>query len=788
MRPGCRVRVRFRERRLIGIVVECVTETGFREPREFGGHLHTVEQVVDVDPVLSSTMISILRDTAREVLCPVGIALHSALPAGSAPRNVKGHAITPRGREAMRSAALRDPEQKLLAAVADGPRSVTALRRVGGDGTDAALDGLTRDGFLTTAGIEKPPRARGATKRMAALCPGIDLESALSNLARAPVQAALLRRIAEQAEIAVDSLQDESRDPGPALRSLVQRGLVEIQKRSAPRNVLGTALESGRSVTLTNDQADAIKPIADAVRGRRAETFLLHGVTGSGKTEVYLRVIAEALEQGRQALVLVPEITLTHQILARIRGRFGDNLAVLHSGLRPGERVEQWQRLQAGATPIAVGARSALFAPLENLGVIVIDEEHDTAYKNEEGFRYHARDLALRRASQAGCPVILGTATPSIETRYAADHGDTRRLVLAHRIGNRPLPAVSIVDLAAERERTSNRRRGILSPPLQQGIERIIAEGGQTLLLLNRRGFSTQVMCFDCGNAWRCEHCDITLVYHASDRRLRCHYCDYQIEPPDRCPHCGSGEAALMGFGTQRLEEEVRSQFPKARLARLDRDTAQRRGATEEILRSLREGELDIVIGTQIIAKGHDFPGVRLVGVVLADIGLHLPDFRAAERTFQLLTQVAGRAGREKAPGQVIIQTFSPDHYAIRPVRNHDYESFYAEELSHRSALRYPPFGWLVHAVISAEDESAAGAGAAQLAAALSSDEDESLELLGPAPCPLARLRGRYRFQLLVKAVDLELRQQAAARLVAAAEELPTGVTGSVDSNPMNML
>jgi len=323
---------------------------------------------------------------------------------------------------------------------------------------------------------------------------------------------------------------------------------------------------------------------------------------------------------------------------------------------------------------------------------------------------------------------------------------------------------------------------------LRQGIERILAEGGQTLLLLNRRGFSTQVMCFDCGNAWRCEHCDITLVYHASDRRLRCHYCDYQIDPPDRCPHCGADEAALMGFGTQRLEEEVRSLFPNVRIARLDRDTAQRRGTTEATLRGLRDGELDIVIGTQMIAKGHDFPGVRLVGVVLADIGLHLPDFRAAERTFQLLTQVAGRAGRESAPGEVIVQTFSPEHYAIQPVRNHDYESFYADELRHRAALQYPPFGRLVHAVVSAEDEKAAETSAAALAAAVTGVGDGTTELLGPAPCPLARLRGRYRFQLLVKTADVERWRSTARQLVAACESLPSGVSGSVDSNPMNML
>jgi primosomal protein N' (replication factor Y) len=327
----------------------------------------------------------------------------------------------------------------------------------------------------------------------------------------------------------------------------------------------------------------------------------------------------------------------------------------------------------------------------------------------------------------------------------------------------------------------------VLTRPLLRAISQTLDVGGQVLLLLNRRGFSTQVMCFDCGHAWRCQSCDITLVYHASDRRLRCHYCDYNIAPPTHCGQCGAEDAALLGIGTQRLEEEVRSFFPSARIERLDRDTAQRRGFTEGVLRRIRSNDLDIVIGTQMIAKGHDFPGVRLVGVVLADIGLHLPDFRAAERTFQLLTQVAGRAGRDRSPGRVLIQCFDPDHYAIRPVKTHDYETFYAEEMRHRAALGYPPYGMLVHAGISAEAEAAAAAGADALADAVRA-APEGIELLGPAPSPLARLRGRYRYQLLVKSPNPAPLRRAAEALVAAAATLPNGVSATVDSNPMNML
>jgi len=782
--PGCRVQVRLRDRHLTGVIV--TREHGSR----FRGQLLPIDKVVDPEPVLSATMLSILRDTARDVLCPIGIALASALPPGSAPTVAKGYAITPRGREALRTGALRGPARGLLEALAPAPRTAASLQRRPGGASAAALAELVRDGLAARVGVERRPAARATISRVASLRPGGEVEAAVANeLARAPLQAAVLRRVAQAGSATQEALRGEFRGAAASLRALVARGLVEVRSVATPRNVLGTALEPPRAVTLTADQADAVKPIVDAVRSGRTETFLLHGVTGSGKTEVYLRAIAEALARGRQALVLVPEITLTHQILARLRGRFGDGLAVLHSGLRPGERLEQWQRLRRGSTPIAVGARSALFAPLEKLGVIVIDEEHDTAYKNDEGFRYHARELAGRRAAAAGCPLILGSATPALETRRAADRGTLRRLVLAHRIGDRPLPAVQIVDLAREQERAPRGRRVILSRPLRQAMEQARAAGGQTLLLLNRRGFSTQVMCFDCGSAWRCENCDIALVYHATDRRLRCHYCDYSIGPPDHCSECGADETALLGIGTQRLEEEVRSHFPDSHIERLDRDTARRRGFTEDVLRRLRSRQIDVLIGTQMIAKGHDFPGVQLVGVILADIGLHLPDFRAAERTFQLLTQVAGRAGRDRSPGRVVIQTFAPDHYAIRPVRKHDYESFYAEEIRHRAALGYPPHGHLLHTAVSAENEEVVQRATETLAVVARQHADAAgTEVLGPAPCPLARLRGRFRYQLLVKAREAAPLLRMARSLARAATALPEGVTASVDVNPTNML
>ena len=783
-RPGCRVRVRVRERLLTGVIVE---RTGHPQ---FQGRLLPIECVVDLEPALSKAMLEMLREAATDLLCPLGIALATALPAGSAPRTAAGYAITRNGRAALAASAVTESDRSLLRALDRRPRTRTYLSKLGGA---RRLDAFERDGLVVRTYLLHPAAARFATIRTANVASGVDVEAAVATvLARAPQQAALLRRIAATREIPTRSLLGKFPDAARLLRRLADHGLVELGEKHAPCDVLGEPLEADCRVSLTPDQGACLEPIVDAIRQSRSETFLLHGVTGSGKTEIYLRAVGEALRAGRQALVMVPEISLTHQILARLRGRFGDELAVLHSGLRPGERLEQWERLRTGSTPIAVGARSALFAPLENLGVIVIDEEHDSAYKNDEGFRYHARDLARRRGKQSGCPIILGSATPSLDTRFAAERGDVKRLVLPQRIGGRPLPAVEIVDLARERDRSPRGRKVILSTALRHAIAKTLADGGQSILFLNRRGFSTAILCFECGATERCKNCDIALVYHASDQRLRCHYCDFQIAPPDRCSGCGAPDAALLGVGTQRLEEEVRGQYPNARIARLDRDTAKTRGFTKSVLQGLRDRSIDIVVGTQMIAKGHDFPGVQLVGVVVADVGLHLPDFRAAERTFQLLIQVAGRAGRGVAPGRVIVQTFDPGHYAIRPVLDHDYEHFYAEELGHRRALGYPPFGQLIRALITGPDEIETRSAAlklAQLVSAMAVDgSEQKLEVLGPAPAPLARLRGRYRYQLLVKGPPGPLLRGAAETLVKATTGLASPLQANVDVNPLSML
>ncbi len=801
---GKRVRVPFAGQLLVGLIVPrklCGDDPETRNERP--GKLAEIQALIDEEPVVSVAMMGVLAEAAREILAPIGTALAHALPPGSSPRTARPYALTPRGERtlahgARAAGALEPVTGRILARIAKKPLTRAELARALPDEPDApgasidqGLEDLLRDGLIERRLEFRAAKARIPTDRIVHVAPDIDPdEVAKTTLTRAASQARLFQEIAAAAHgIATRSLTKSDPRVGALLRALAKRGLVVFEER--PRLfATETFLDGGGEVSLSEDQSEVLGPIRDAIKRQVPERFLLHGVTGSGKTEVYLRAIAEALEVGRQALVLVPEITLTHQIVARVRARFGDQVAVLHSGLKPGERLAQWERLRSRQTAIAVGARSALFAPLDALGLIVIDEEHDGAYKNDEGFRYHARDLAERIASQAHCPLILGSATPSLETRHSAEIGRIRRLSLPRRIGGRPLPAVEIIDLAKEKAKNPRGRKLILSRPLRTAIQHALDQGGQTILFLNRRGFSTRIFCFQCGHAERCDDCDVALVYHAADYQLRCHYCDGVRDVPERCNGCGDPETALLGVGTERLEEEVRSVFPSARIMRLDRDLASRRGHTESVLRALKDEEVDIVIGTQMVAKGHDFPGVQLVGVVAADIGLHLPDFRAAERTFQLLTQVAGRAGRADRPGRVIVQTFVPDHYAVAPVATHDYEGFYREEIGHREALGYPPFAELTRVVVQAENESEAREAAEALAAAarIPIADGAPVELLGPAPAPLAKLRGRFRFMLLIKGKDAGLVRSVSLAILKASKNLPRGVQTALDVRPVNML
>jgi primosomal protein N' (replication factor Y) len=786
--PGVRVLVPHGGRRVVGVVV--ASKPG--EARRTRGTLRAVLQVLDEEPVLPLALLEAVLRVARDALCPPGIALAAAIPPGTAARPGTKVTLLPAGMRALERGEVRGTLGKVLWALGRRARSENEIR-ARFPAAVAALERLERLGFLSRQPGTDPPRVRPRTERVYRVAHGLDRALAEQALARAPKQFALLR--------ALGSAPAPARST-PALRALVEAGFVICEERELVRGSAGEPLMPTEAAPeLTPHQKVALGEIAAAIDARRDTQFLLYGITGSGKTEVYQRAAEVALRNGRSVIVLVPEISLTHQVVDRFRARFGDRIAVLHSGLSAGERFDQWRLIREGRVPIAIGARSAVFAPYTDLGLIVIDEEHDGAYKSDEGFRYHAREIARVRAERAGCPLVLGSATPDVGTAWRSAHGELQRLSLPERVASRPLPTVEIVDMASPSARAA--KRGMLSRPLRQAIVETLAAGQQTILFLNRRGFAAHVYCFSCGFALRCHHCDISLVYHASEgpRRiddplegeLRCHYCGYREDPKSSCPSCKSAEGGMQAFGTERLDEEVAAAFPSARVGRLDRDTSKRKGAQRGILAAFHRGELDILVGTQMVAKGHDVPNVTLVGVVAADLGLHFPDFRAGERTFQLLTQVAGRAGRGLEPGRVVLQTFLPQHYAIALARTHDYPRFYREEIARRRPHGWPPFNEIVHLAFAGKRALAVEHAAVTLAGlaktCLQDDTgSEGVQVLGPAPAPLTRIRDEFRWQLLllgpregVRAVARELARQAHGPAFA-------GVTLRVDANPLQML
>lgn len=501
---------------------------------------------------------------------------------------------------------------------------------------------------------------------------------------------------------------------------------------------------------LHHDQRIALKSICEALNAPRHETLVLHGVTGSGKTEVYVRAIEEAVSFGRQAIVLVPEISLTPQTKQRFRARF-DRVAVLHSHLSDSERHWHWQRIASGEIQVVVGARSAVFAPTPRLGLIVIDEEHEPSFKQDTAPRYHAREVAIERARALGIPVVLGSATPSLETYFAAKQSRATWIEMPSRVAARPLPHVEILDLRAGE---SGRITGPITRKLQQAVEHALRDKGQVILLLNRRGFSTNIQCPACGYVAKCEFCDVSLTHHRQRAVVVCHYCEYEGTAPIKCPDCKFDGIQYGGMGTEKLEAEVKAKFPHARVLRMDSDTMRRHGSHEDALAKFRAGEIDILLGTQMIAKGLDFPNVTLVGVVNADTALHFPDFRAAERTFQLVTQVAGRTGRGDRPGQVLVQTFSPDHPALLAAKRHDYAMFVAGELPLRQDFGYPPVSNLIRLITRGDVESKTLESATVMTGSIVAPEGMSVR--GPVPCPLARLRGKYRFHTLIFGHDAD--------------------------------
>ncbi len=687
-----------------------------------------VDSLVDEEPAVPKDLLAFLRDLASYYIAPIGEVMRLALP--------------PVERETVR--ALRSPEL-----------------------------------------FEAPARGVGA-RHVQWVAPTAEVEHVqLSGQA-----GAILARLRAVGPVPLARLEERWGNARAAVRRLEELRLVSVEEREAPEDPF-FAEPAAREPPpeLTEAQAHATERITGALAAGSPATFLLHGVTGSGKTEVYLRAIAAAKEHGKGAVVLVPEIALTPQLVARFRARFGDDVAVLHSGLTPRERHRMWKRLRGGEVGVAIGARSALFAPVRDLGLVVVDEEHDSSFKQDEGVRYHARDMAILRAHRVSGVCVLGSATPSLESEQLARSGKAFKLTLPDRARAQPLPAVELVDLRRMGPGPTGDRR--LSLPLFRAIEATLAAGEQTILFLNRRGFAPSVRCESCGEPSACRACSVALTFHKRAGGLvRCHYCGFEAPMPAVCAKCASASLVLEGIGTERLEETLAAAFPTARVARLDRDVGSGK-AVERLLARVRAREVDILVGTQMVTKGHDLPHVTLVGVVNADAALSIPDFRAAERAFQLLVQVAGRAGRGDAPGRVIVQTYDPDHPAIVFAAQHDVGAFLARELADRKELRYPPFSRLSLVRVDAIEERQAREACASLgraARAAASRERQSVEVLGPAPAPLVRLRNRYRFRLMLRASERGPVRRVLAAVESARASLDRRVRVAIDVDPVQLL
>ncbi len=621
-------------------------------------------------------------------------------------------------------------------------------------------------------------RAKVKTKKFLRLLP---TPAGQKGMVRGKKQAALSQLLSEQGETAIDQLEGFS---SAVIKALVGGGIAAIEEREMTAETEQLDFTPSDPPELMPEQREAVKTITEAIADEKFSTFLLHGVTGSGKTEVYLHAIKALAGTGKGTIVLVPEIALTPQLLSRFRRRFGGRVAVLHSGLTERERADEYRRIQAREVDVAIGARSAVFAPFSSVGLIIVDEEHENSYKQDEGLRYHARDVAVMRAKFRDAVAVLGSATPSLESFSNARGGKYRYLRLARRVDNRPMPDVRIVDAK------SLPKDQLYSPQLLDDIGLRLEKGEQTLLLLNRRGFSSVLICRECGTAIKCPCCSVSLTFHKSEQTLKCHYCGHVTPPPDSCPSCKGLELKMLGSGTQKVEEELQKLFPAARMKRMDSDSVKGRDAYDQLLQQVDRQEVDILLGTQMIAKGHDFPAVTLVGVVDADVGLNLPDFRSSEKTFQLITQAAGRAGRGVAGGEVIIQTMNPNHYSILHSRTHDYEGFYNEEIVYRNQLNYPPAGRIIKLEVKSVNE-----GYAKEAAKTAQNRIRHLmkgkesTILGPAPAPIAKVRGQYRFQLLLLSQKREMiRYLAAEGKNAVEEKYGRKCKVIIDVDPVNLM
>ncbi len=760
-----------------------------REPRTTNsGSVKDIIDILDEAPFLPADVVSLAAWVAEYYACGIGDAIGAAVPPRALVESERHARITELGHARM----LRERGQKrdvLEQLAGDKPVRIDSLigdRR----GAHAALLALERHGLIALTRPLVGSASAFRTVRVATItAQGLDIQQdeppALGHGVKQREALMLLRAAPGGIDTADLSARDIS---AGTLKRLAELGLIAFTRRRVERDPFGhaTATRSDRRpgvVTLTPEQTEALGRLRELAATRRFSVAVLHGVTGSGKTELYLRVTDDAVTAGKSVLILVPEIALTPAVAGAFRSTFGDRVAIQHSGLSDGERHDQWHRIRRGEVDVVVGTRSAVFAPLGRLGLIIVDEEHDSSYKQDERPRYHGRDLAVMRARMSNALVVLGSATPSLESYHNAQIGRYTLIALQKRVFDRPMASVRLVDMRDEY--AANGPDVIVSGHLASAIRDRLDRREQAIVLLNRRGFATSVFCRQCGATLECPNCSVTLTVHRAARRAQCHYCNYATKVPDTCAQCQGPYLEQAGFGTERVEAEISALFPEARIARVDRDTIRRRGAISALLARFAGGQIDVLVGTQMIAKGHDFPRVTLVGVVSADVGLGLADFRAAERTFQLLTQVAGRAGRGEVAGEAVVQTIHPSHYSIRHACRQDYVAFYHDEIQFRRSMRYPPTIAMINAVVKAGTLGAAIGDAGEIVRALRSGGD-AYRVLGPAPAPLSKIKGEYRAQFFIKGSHRAAMRNALLAVLDARPELKRRTI--VDIDPMSVL
>src|SRR5215471_3515771 len=810
-KTGCRVLVPFGKKLLTAFIVD-LSETPQGEVDE--SDIRDVEELLDETPIIIPEILELTRWVSDYYFAPWGECLRAALPAGATTISEQVISLTEAGRRMLADGRISASKLEVLQLVGGSEFVETKQveRTISRPRTSDVIRQLTSERLIAVsqriADAHLKPKLQNVVRLTTEFASNADApmlskanSGSKSHTDRKSAPQTADGRLNEKQLRVVETLKSLKEDipssdlletadvSSSVVRTLEKRGLVEVFPREIRRDPLAhVKSDDPQQVTLTTDQQQVLDQIVGKLSERQYSTFLLHGITGSGKTEIYIRAMREAVLKGLTALMLVPEISLTPVFARRLRTQFGESIAILHSSLSEGERTDEWRRIKNGTARIVIGTRSAVFAPLENLGIVIIDEEHDGSYKQEETPRYHGRDTAIVRALRAGAVVVLGSATPSIESFHNAHSGKYIYLRLKNRFGDRALADVETVDMREVFKRHGKAQT--LSDELKSAIKETFARKEQSMILLNRRGFSSFLLCRSCGLAIHCTNCDVTLTYHRYNSSLQCHYCNYIRPVPRVCDACEGEYIHYVGLGTEQLEANLKELFPEMNIARLDRDTTRRRGSLEQILMEFAEGGIDLLVGTQMIAKGHDFHNVTLVGVVSVDAGLALPDFRAAERTFQLLTQVAGRAGRGDRPGRVLIQTYHPEHYSLLCAKEQNYEEFYRREIVFRRTMQYPPFAALINVLIHDKDYDRANGTAAEFARELRlATRETGIRVLGPAPAAISRIKNEYRFQVLIKAYSRVRAREAlevAMDCVTSAGHSPRSI--SVEVDPVNLM